>query len=254
MHNRQAVLDYWNDPNVESMYDKYLIDAEINLIRRRLLPDSKILDAGCGEGEGSVVYAGIKGASIVAADFSDTRLAKAKERLAGLNNVSFQKVDFLDPWNLGGGFDAVVSQRFLINLMEWPLQQKVLAGLIQALSPSGRLILLEGHQKGVDELNAYRQASELEPIPVKWHNLFLDEDKLLPFMRELGCDQVDEDGLGAYFLLTRGVRPQLATELNWDCDFNRRAASPEVSDVLQLKAKFSRLKLWVFQKARAPSK
>jgi len=181
-------------------------------------------------------------------DFSDTRLAKARERLSHLKNVTLEKVDFLEQQDFGGGFDVVVSQRFIINLMEWPLQQTVITKLIDSLRSGGRLILLEGHKCGVDELNAYRQASALEPIPVKWHNLFLDEGKLIPFVEKNGCELVDEDGLGAYYLLTRGVRPQLEKNLPWDCEFNRMAAAQHVANLLGLGARFSRLKLWMFQK------
>jgi 2-polyprenyl-3-methyl-5-hydroxy-6-metoxy-1,4-benzoquinol methylase len=52
IHNDEQVLAYWNKPDEESMYHKHLLNAEIDLIRQRLTPNAKILDAGCGEGEG----------------------------------------------------------------------------------------------------------------------------------------------------------------------------------------------------------
>lgn len=248
IHNNQEVLEYWNRQDVESMYDKHLLNAEIELIRRRIPLNAKILDAGCGEGEGTTEYAKISGAVVHAVDFSDTRLAKARERLSGRNNVLLTQGDFLTHCQCDQDYDIVVSQRFLINLMEWPLQQRVLLDLMNRLKPGGRLLMLEGSQTGVDSLNALRHVWGLQPIPVKWHNLFFDDDLLCKFMRQHGYNLIEQDGLGAYFLLTRGIRPALDSDLNWDCEFNRLAARPETRELLGFTTAFSRLKLFVFQK------
>lgn len=230
------------------MYDKNLLNAEIELIRRRIPPDAKILDAGCGEGEGTLVYASVPGATVHGVDFSETRLRKAAETLNRQQNVSLKQVDFLGDYEIDRDFDVIVSQRFLINLMEWPLQQQVLLALMSALKKGGRLLMLEGSRQGVDSLNDFRTALGLEPIPVKWHNLFFDDEALVNFMHASGFELLEQDGLGTYFLLTRGVRPALDTELNWDSDFNRLAAAEKTDELLDLGTRFSRLKLWVFQK------
>jgi len=248
IHNRKQVLEYWNDNAVESMYDKHLLDAEIDLILKHIPEGAKILDAGCGEGEGTLAYSSVPGAMVHAVDFSETRLQKARERLAGKTNVTFKRVDFLDAYELDNDYDVVVSQRFLINLMEWKLQQSVLLDLTGMLKRGGRLLMLEGSRQGVDSLNEFRTTMGLAPIPVKWHNLFFDDGSLIHFMNEHGYRLVAEEGLGAYFLLTRGIRPLLDRMLNWDCDFNRLAAAEKTAEVLQLGPRFSRLKLWVFQK------
>lgn len=247
-HNQKEVLDYWNDNAVESMYDKNLLTAEIRLLHKHIPEGSKILDAGCGEAEGTLAYSHVAGTVVHAADFSETRLQKARERLAQRANVICKKIDFLGEYELDHDYDIVVSQRFLINLMEWSLQQKVLLNLVKMLKPGGRLLLLEGSQQGVDSLNEFRAALGLDPIPVKWHNLFLDDRALVNFMSAHGQKLLEEDGLGTYFLLTRGVRPLLDQGLNWDCEFNNLAAAEKTADLLALGARFSRLKLWVFQK------
>lgn len=248
IHNQKQVLEYWNDDNVESMYDKHLLNAEIDLIRKHIPEGAKILDAGCGEAEGTLVYSSVPGAVVHAVDFSETRLQKARERLAGTSNVTCKQVDFLGTYELDDDYDAVVSQRFLINLMEWKLQQSVLLNLAAMLKPGGRLLMLEGSRQGVDSLNEFRAAMGLEPIPVKWHNLFFDDGALVDFMNEHRYQLIAEEGLGTYFLLTRGVRPVLDQNLNWDSEFNRLAAAARTAELLQLGPKFSRLKLWVFQK------
>lgn len=247
-YEKKRIMEYWNRDDVESMYDKYLLSAEIELITRHIEPNAKVLDAGCGEGEGTLLYSTIPGVVVHAVDCSESRLRKATERLKGRKNVTMKKVDFLEQYCLDNDYDFIVSQRFLINITEWRLQQRVLLDLMGHLRSGGRLILLEGSVQGADSLNEFRAAWGLDPIDVKWHNLFLDNHLLNEFMEKHDYTLIDHDGLGAYFLLTRGVRPILSSDLNWDCEFNRKAATKRMENLLAFGTKFSRLNLWVFQK------
>jgi SAM-dependent methyltransferase len=247
-HDEEQVLAYWNRPDVESMYDKHLLGIEIELIRQRIPANAKILDAGCGEGEGTLAYSEISGVIAHAVDFSETRLALARQRLGARPNVLVKQVDFLAEYTCDRDYDIVISQRFLINLTDWQLQQKVLLDLMGMLRPGGKLLMLEGSRQGTDELNRFRSVLGLEPIPVKWHNLFFDDTVLIHFMREHGYRLIEVDGLGTYFMLTRGVRPSFESNLDWACEFNRRAAMPAMRELLGFKTEFSRLKLFVFEK------
>jgi SAM-dependent methyltransferase len=241
------ILSYWEKDNIESMYDKNLLNAEIRIIKANLQPNSKILDAGCGEGEGTYEYSKIPEVIIHAADFSEVRLKKAAGRLIESENVQLKKIDFLSRYSLDDDYDFIISQRFLINLMEWRLQSKVLSDFMQRLKPGGKLILLEGSQIGVDELNCFRALWGLEPISVKWHNLFFDDNVLISFMKQNRFELIDQKGLGSYFLLTRGIKPNIDKELSWNCEFNRISATEKIEEILNVGLKFSRLKLWVFE-------
>lgn len=248
VHNNKEVLDYWNQDEVESMYDKHLINSEIQLIKRQIKNNSKILDAGCGEGEGTLIYSDIPGAIIHAVDFSETRLKKAKKTLAGKDNVTLKKVDFLGEYSLDNDYDFIISQRFLINLMEWDLQKKVLTDIMGMLKKGGRFLMLEGSIDGVDELNNFRKIFKLNPIEIKWHNLFFSDKKLIEFMETSGFKLISTDGLGEYFMLTRGIRPVFDKNLNWDDEFNLIATDIKLRELLGLKDRLSRLKLWIFEK------
>jgi SAM-dependent methyltransferase len=150
---------------------------------------------------------------------------------------------------LDSDYDVVVTQRFLINLMEWDLQRRVITRLVSLLKPGGRLLMLEGSQPGVDELNRFRAACGLPPIPVRWHNRFFDDCEIQQFVADSGWKLKAVEGLGGYFLLTRGVRPLLDSVLNWDCEFNRIAASPGLGELGAFDShRFSRLKLWVIER------
>lgn len=247
-YNHDQVLTHWEDENVESMYDKYLLQAEIKLIQQRIPEGKKVLDAGCGEGEGTLAYSTIPGIKIHAVDFSETRLHKAQERLRDHNNVVFKKIDFVNDYELDRDFDVIVCQRFLINITDWEIQKKILYDLMSLLKKDGVLLMLEGSVQGVNELNEIRLQWGLPGIPIQWHNLFFDDEKLLPFMEQQGFTLVETDGLGAYFLLTRGVRPTLEESVHWDSKFNKVAATELVGKMLGFGEKFSRLKLWVFRK------
>jgi ubiquinone/menaquinone biosynthesis C-methylase UbiE len=247
-HRNQSVFDHWNDERVESMYDKHLLGLEIASIKQRIPAGSRILDAGCGEGEGTAVYSDIPGVRMEGADFSPTRLKKAAERIGQRQNVSLKRMDFLEPCTLDGDYDVIVSQRFLINLADWRQQSEVIVRLVSLLRPGGRLIVLEGSQQGTNSLNQWRATWNLSPIPIKWHNQFLDDAALVALMRANGCRLEDLTGFGSYFLLTRGIRPALSDNLSADSDFNRVAASCPVQELLGFREEFSRLKLWVFGK------
>lgn len=246
--NNKKILDYWNKKEVESMYDKHLINAEIKLIKSNIPKSSKILDAGCGEGEGTYEYSNIEGCLIEAVDFSEMRLKKAKKKLKKHHNVTFKKIDFLSSYSLDKDFDIIISQRFIINLIEWELQKKVIIDLMNHLKPGGLFLMLEGYKEGVDDLNRFRNLFNLPDIPIKWHNLFLEDDKILNLLSEEGFKLISEYGLGEYFLLTRGIRPYFDTELDWNVDFNKIASNINLKDMLNFNSRFSRLKLWVLSK------
>ena len=177
----------------------------------------------------------IPGICIHAADFSKLRLRKASRRLAKRQNVEIKNIDFLHEHPLlDKNYDVILCQRFLINLADWGLQKKVLLRLIRLLRPKGRLILLEGSRQGTAELDHWRNLIGLKNIPVRWHNLFLNDSRLENFLRKNGLKLLVKDGLGCYFLLTRGIRPYFTNRLNWKCAFNRIAASLKAPRSLNL--------------------
>lgn len=246
--DKKEILEYWNKDDVESMYDKFLLNAEIDLIYKNLKSDSVILDAGCGEGEGTLKYSELEGVQVTGADFSDTRLKKAREHTENRTNIILKKIDFLSEFQFENKFDTIICQRFLINLLTWENQKEVILKLIKCLNNKGKLILLEGSQQGVDELNDLRKLFDLPPINVKWHNLFFNDDILEDLLTQNNFTLRSKSGLGTYYFLTRGLRPTLDKELNWDSPFNEKAVSPDMTKMLGYESKFSRTRLWVFEK------
>ena len=131
------ILEFWDREETESMYDKLLLNQEIDLISKYIPKGSKILDAGCGEGEGTFVYSKIPNVTIHAADFSETRVQKAEQNLSDRKNIKFFKIDFLNDYQLDRDYDVIISQRFLINLMKWEKQKKIIKDFIGMIRKSG---------------------------------------------------------------------------------------------------------------------
>jgi hypothetical protein len=96
-------------------------------------------------------------------------------------------------------------------------------------------------------MNSQQLSDSIQSLP-KWHNLFFDHEVLIRFMQQHAHNLLEEDGLGTPFLLTRGVRPILEMELNWDCEFNRPAATHAMKRLIAFDTRFSRQKLWIFGK------
>lgn len=247
-YNGKEILNHWNSEQTESMYDKFLLNNEIKLISKFIPEGSKILDAGCGEGEGTAIYAEIANVTIQGVDFSDTRLSKANERLKDKSNVKLKKLDLAEETTLDNDFDVIISQRFIINITDWSLQQKILKNLMKHLKEGGTFLLMEGYLQGALELNEIREEMGLPDIKIPWHNLFLDDALLKKLMKESGLELEYENGLGSYYLLTRGIRPLLDSNLEWNCEFNKLASSMKVQELMNTGAHFSRVKLWVFKK------
>lgn len=224
----------WSDRSVESMYDKTLLGLEIEAIKRHIPNGSRILDAGCGEGEGTLAYTEV--GEVEAFDRCKERLEMARERVG--DKAIFYQHDVLKP-PIDKHYDVVISQRLLINLGTWE-QQKY--AMLKLSSMGKRLILSEGSVDGVGELNKFRALYGLPPIPIPAHNLFINDADLLEHAEEIGLRLVTTESLGSYYLLTRGVQPALKTSFRWDSDFNLASAKADIWGADE----FARVKIWVF--------
>lgn len=224
------VHQYWEDLRNLSMPDKNIFQLEIKSIKKLLGP-GLLLDVGCGDGEATKEYARVKNLRAAGIDYSASRLKLARKNYPGIKFITADLTKKLPP----AKYDYIVSQRFLINLESWAQQKQIIVKLKSCLKPRGKLILCEGSQQGTKALDEFRAKFKLAPISVRWHNVFLDDQKLIKLGFKLA------GGFGGYFLLTRGIRPYFDQGLNWNCQFNRWAAK------INLPNNFSRLKIWQYE-------
>lgn len=206
-----AVQAYWEDPSTVSIIDRNLHQIEIDTACRHLLPTDTLADFGCGDGQATVKYAG-RVARCIGIERSDHLRGKANEavRKSGLSNVVIRSGDILDESSPAGEFDAVITQRLLINLGSWEEQKEGLHNVHRMLKPGGRYIMIENTNDAFLAVNDMRAELGMAPIPQHWHNRFFDYDELMGFFG--GKFQLLRHyDFGLYYLLTRVYVPMFAS-------------------------------------------
>ncbi|WP_424932888.1 class I SAM-dependent methyltransferase [Amaricoccus macauensis] len=106
--------------------------------RARLTPNMDLLEIGCGTGTTALKLApNVR--HIRATDFSETMLEIARDKAgqAGIENVSFERIDAQLPLSDGPGYDAVLAFNVLHLVPDLDL---VLERVASALKPGGLFI------------------------------------------------------------------------------------------------------------------
>ena len=99
------------------------------------------LEIGCGTGKNTIWLAG-KAKKVTAADFSETMLAKAKEKIT-LTNVAFKQTDITRPWTFGTAcYDLVTFSLVLEHIADL---DAVFDEAAKALKPGGYIYIGELH-------------------------------------------------------------------------------------------------------------
>lgn len=178
---------------------------EIDIVMKHLPAGCRLLDVGCGNGYATALFAP-KLAEILAVDYSQDMIDRAKREHASVANVRWEVQDALELAVPAGKFDAAVTLRCLINLGSWEAQQRAIANIHKALRPGGIFLMGEGTRQGRASLNDARVKCGLPAMPTVPYNLDFDEERLWPFVRDLFEVRVIER-LGMYDLVSRVIHP-----------------------------------------------
>lgn len=194
---------YWEDPTTISIIDKNLHILEQDFVLSHLSADNVIADVGCGNGEATIEYAKkVKHCTGIERSSHMRKLAQASQTKAGVTNLVFVEGDILDLSEHAQKYDAIVTQRVLINLPSWELQQQAIDQIHAALKPGGLWLALENTNDANEIMNNYRKQSGLKEIPTHWHNLFFDFAALQKYL-EPKFVMVQRKGFNLYYFLTR---------------------------------------------------
>jgi SAM-dependent methyltransferase len=197
-----AVTPTTRDPNLGVLEEENVI---AHLHGTRL-----VLDVGCGDGTHTLRYAAHVD-KIVGLDIAGGLIERANQNAAerAVSNTEFLSGSVLEATQvLGTGrFDRVISQRCLINLLEWDAQRRALSELIGTLAPGGLLLLTEGFQDELEALNGLRRAVGLPAIEVVSYNRNLRRAELDEFVREAELEIVATRDYGFYLVLSRVLHP-----------------------------------------------
>ena len=146
-----------------------------------------------------------------------------------------------------GKFNAVYSQRCLINLTSSDEQRDAVQSVAGILEPNGVYIMIECSIEGGERTNAIRSQLGLERIEPPWHNLFLHENEVASW----GTDDLKLEKMihisSTYHMLSRIVYAKLAADkgetLRYDSDINLLAAKLP-RDI----GEFGPVKAWIWRK------
>jgi len=257
------VKAYWEDraqarQDVASTTDDvYLRELEVSTLIKVLgdagLPSgASILDVGCGDGWSTIRIAqAFPRISFHGIDFSANMIELATKRLIGqelADRVSFAVGDAtaLDSACGDAVFDAVLTDRCLINLTSLERQALAVSQIAAHLKPGGLYVAIENFMEGQDKMNAIRSSMGLSEIPVRWHNLYFTEDGF----RRITDPSFEEfklsDFTSSYYFATRVIYSSMCQMRNEKPDYRHEIHQlavklPSVGD-------FSPIKMAVLRK------
>lgn len=230
----RIVKDYWNrqgeeykDSPLATIKDHQFRLLEMYFIRDLLNQDDVVIDIGCANGYQTFHYAE-KVKKIIGIDYAEKLIEeanKAKEKNPFGRKVDFKVGDVLiKDDSLTNSADVVICERLLINLPTYEDQETAIKNIHSVLKPKGKLILSEVTQKGHDKLNELRNIFGLGKIKVHWHNLYIDEDKFIPFLSE-HFNILSIERFGMYQFISKVIYPLLVypEEPKFDAKINEIA-------------------------------
>lgn len=208
MKTNSKKIDHWietarkqkENPEISLTHsDSYLPKLETEAILKLLDPDNNVLEIGCGAGDNSIHYADkckdYTGVEVII-DFVDLARQKMPEKKIILEDG----YEYLLNNDLTQ--DTIILQRFLINLKDSNTQMNFMERLYERVSTGTKLILCEGFEEELKNLNIFREKIGLEPIEVAPYNNFLDDDFILRIW-EIGFQIKTIISFDIYFFVTR---------------------------------------------------
>jgi len=263
--DRQALLkDLYNQRDALDPYatsrDFNARELEIEAIRRALPPAGHVIDLGCGNGYTAISLArGNERHTFTGIDFAD-RLIDGACRLAASERPPLARppeficgdaVAYLSQCATGSA-DAVITERFLLNLPGRDVQRAVIADCFRVLRPGGRLLMCEASDDAFNALNRLRVATGLPAIPgTSTDNVSamrFDDAEVEGFAREVGFRLADKLGFSSYFVISRVLHPLLVSPLSprFGAPINRLARI--IQSHLPFAPGFGSNVLWVLEK------
>lgn len=200
--NTTSILSTTKTPTIKKL--------EINAFYRAILSLSEndkeetLLEVGCGNGYNLF---GLKellpNLKLQGVDYSEEMIQAAQKINDEKHNseIEFSVADALEIPNgklKSDTYDFVITNRMIINLNSWTLQQTAIRNLAGLLKPNGTLIIIENFINSHANQNKLREFIDL-PIRVPdTYNKFLDENLFEKFITdEIGLKILETDNFAS---------------------------------------------------------
>ena len=254
------IKDFWNERaslGTNSGSDDFLIkELEQKAIMPHFSDKKAVLEIGCGNANTAIMIARHYGCTIVATDFSEKMIGLAQENLNEPQNADVKPLISLHCGSVTdttfiqslGKFDAVLSQRALINLPSAEEQAQAIKNIELVLATNGLYLMNENCQQGLDKINHLRTILSLPEILAPWHNRYFNENEIDSYSHDQFKLIANESFASTYYFLSRVVNAALSSQENKQPEYN----APVNLLARQLPGLFEGMgqsRLWIFQKS-----
>lgn len=163
-----------------------------------------LLEVGCGNGHNIFGLAErLPNFNFHGIDYSDDMIlaANEKNKIIDNKNLSFEVGDALEI-SLNSSsttqFDFVITDRLLINLNTWELQQVALKQLFNHVTEGGYLIFIENFIGSYGNQNTLREIINLPARTPDPYNKFMEEDLVESFIvNDMGMNKIYSENFGS---------------------------------------------------------
>lgn len=130
----EKVKDFYNSYSERFSQTRHAIWDVIKNFNNSIKPNSKILDAGCGNGK-NMVYLQNEGHTVKGVDFSDSLLDICKEKSLDVQYSDIRKLPYED-----NTFDYVISIAVIHHLSSYYEQVKAITELLRVTKKDGKVL------------------------------------------------------------------------------------------------------------------
>ena len=258
--SREAVKQYWTERAASDSTNTTTNDVHLRHLERATLvkhlrdlgcsAQSRLLDAGCGDGLTIATLAQEFGCDLVGRDFAPSMINLARVRLAAQPSLRADLAvgDVCRVVEEFGAesFDFITTDRCLVNMASESQQYAALAAISAALKPGGFYLGIENFIEGNERLNAMRALFGLPPIAIRWHNNFFRESEFVERARHSFRSVEKHEFSSAYYFATRVVYSKVCAVEGVEPDYRHAVHAESVK--LPTFGDFSPTKLFVLGK------
>jgi len=252
------IKNYWDEQaksninkSLATSPDTIAFDMEIEQMKNLLPENSKVMDIGCGNGVKGINLIRENNIDYLGVDYSEEMIAQAQNMLKNPDKCFKGKAQFkvgniLDFQTINLGiFDVVMTDRCIINLGTIENQISAIKNIHSLLKDNGTYLMFENSIQSLENLNQVRRTFKLPDINVRWHNIYVDEEKVFKAISDQFELIETVSFASTYYLISRTLNALLNTndnQVDYHSDLNNLAAKlPAIGD-------FSPLKLFILKK------